>query len=1511
MKSSIKALAYILLLVLISAIVFAVPARPGVHTFEQPDGTTFKGYLKGDENNHWYETIDGYLIEQVGDWWIYNVPSDSGDGSQRLASSFNSASDAATYVEENRELVVGYTSPKKAGAIESSAIMEVPSASVLKSSSPKERSSSAKSQTKQYISSPTGEQKVVVILVNFTDKTQNASNTPAYFWNMLFNTSNPYSMASYYNEVSYGQISFTGVIAGNKWYQSANSLAYYGGDCSDVGSDDCFGPIYELTREAVQLADADINFANYDSDSDDVVDHVIVIHAGYGQEYSYVANDIWSHRWYIDYPYGEEVDGKYVLGYTMNPEYGKVGVFAHEMGHDIGLPDLYDTDTGAYVVGKWDLMDYGSWAGPGDDGSVPTHLSSWSKILLGWLIPTSITSESPRTYYVDYLAANAEAYIVNTSLIAAQDEYFIVENRKKASFDAYIPEEGIVIWHIDNYFAGEDGLSFNDINAYSIKGVIPENTSTINDAAFSSNDGKQYFNSTSIPNSSTNFAFFTNISIYVNSSEAASMKVDFFGGDDDSDGVPNAQDLCPTVAGSALYNGCIPTQINSITVTPDNFICALNGDSSDLNRNLALVVNITNSTPITVSTNLSSVGLNSIYNLTYLNNKWNLTAAVLNTALYQFAQANIVLNVRDTLGTPVVGQNFTAVLLYNMTTPPTINNCERQGGAATVFCNITNFSNVNFIIEIEKNGSSTCNGQELPWNNTFQKVITINFTSIDMSSPTIGQRLQNLGSAIRPNITSPGQFGDSYIYVNSSAIQELNSSARITFYGLPFSQQPNVIGDGITVNSFALNTPYYIPSPIEMWIPNSNFTFTVGHFSQYNITDNIKPKINITAPTSGQQFSTSTVRLNVTVNGTGTQLYNITYKIDGVQVFSVSNANIFSQCHALSPSWDAVYCNYTATSLSAGTHNLTVIATDLGGSAGNTNTSSITFTTAGLYLTVHSPVEGNYYNSHSILVNLTSNGETFWLNHTNGSSIIPYTVPAYLSFKETTNPSSPSFLIIKTNNSESEEASSAVSFFVDTTAPRAVFTASTQTIYVGQNVSFYSAASDALVWINQSWNFGDGKTNFSNASTVSKTYNLAGTYTVNLTVKDRAGNTNSSIMAITVSNSYMTSTGTVPIVYPDASSTIINLNSTEVGYAVPNITATGNLTVPIIAIYGNVSPDTAINATSALSKIIKYLEINLSNTSWNDAGNSANVTFYIPNATLNELGLSPTDVTTFRYSAGTWTELATRVVDSTVDPLIFSFTTNHFTLFSIGKKTSSTPPSGGGGGGGTVFKAVSLNFTDGVSYIYDSKQGKQYSFTVGNIQKNLKIQTVASELVSFMLSSPMNFFQLGAGESMDFDFDADGDTDAIITLSAIDGKTIDFIVELPSLVPTQTIKEEKPSAKAITADVVKETVVENKQAAAAIAENSEVIVNSSTQPNSKNSIMISPAVKIGGIIILVIVIAVLIITVFKAIKEMPKQPPKQNIIQTQTTNTQATNKSNQNSEIDEYKKKLEEINKQL
>ncbi|KGP91473.1 protease [Pontibacillus chungwhensis BH030062] len=285
--------------------------------------------------------------------------------------------------------------------------------------------------------------KVLVLAIDFPDY-PTSSITPAetdmyydeypnkHFEDMLFGEEgwtgpegeNYVSMKQYYEKQSGGSYTVDGEVAG--WYTASQPAAYYGGN--DPAPDGNDARPRSLVYEALVAAGADPNvdlseydvWDRYDYDGDGVyaepdgiIDHLMVIHAGVGEEAgggTLGKDAIWSHRWnfgesIVAVPGGTSNSDRFggVLGaydYTIEPEDGAVGVFIHEFGHDLGLPDEYDTQyTGkGEPVSYWSIMSSGSWAGK-LPGTMPTGFSPYMKEMLqanhggNWLSGTTLDAE--------------------------------------------------------------------------------------------------------------------------------------------------------------------------------------------------------------------------------------------------------------------------------------------------------------------------------------------------------------------------------------------------------------------------------------------------------------------------------------------------------------------------------------------------------------------------------------------------------------------------------------------------------------------------------------------------------------------------------------------------------------------------------------------------------------------------------------------------------------------------------------------------------------------------------------------------------------------------------------------------------------------------------------------------------------------------------------------------------------------------------------------------------------
>jgi immune inhibitor A len=283
----------------------------------------------------------------------------------------------------------------------------------------------------------TGTLKALVILVDFSDNQK--STAKSHYEDLLFSsgTHSTGSMHDYFKESSYGALSIVGEVLG--WYRMPQPYAFY------VDNQNGFGTypknVQKLIEDAVDAANVDVNYANYDSDGDGYVDALFIVHSGVGAETTGRTDQIWSHRWSIS---DRTLDGVKIRDYTCEAEDGKIGLFCHELTHVFNIPDLYDTDYSSRGIGRWCLMAGGSW---NNNGLTPSQPSAWVKKTLGWVSPTNVTSDQSGVSLVD-IETNAKMYRLWTGGSTGK-EYFLVENRQKKGFDSHLPSSGLAIWHID------------------------------------------------------------------------------------------------------------------------------------------------------------------------------------------------------------------------------------------------------------------------------------------------------------------------------------------------------------------------------------------------------------------------------------------------------------------------------------------------------------------------------------------------------------------------------------------------------------------------------------------------------------------------------------------------------------------------------------------------------------------------------------------------------------------------------------------------------------------------------------------------------------------------------------------------------------------------------------------------------------------------------------------------------------------------------------------------------
>ena len=431
----------------------------------QPDGLAVTIQLLGDENFSWYQTVDGaLLVREEATYYIARI-----ENNELVSTGILAHDECDRTAEENAAIAAQDKDKFFAQA----------------NNSVRSRRNAIARLDRTEFSPHMGEIHIPIILFNYNDMQftlGDGDKAKLYeVFEEYFNgeTKTPYtvetrfqgysSVRQYFVDASNGK--FTPVFDLYGPYEASHEHYYYG---------KASGRTSYMLKEAIRLADPDIDFSKYDSNNDGNVDLVYILYAGTGANLSGNRDDVWPACWYGKSFATQENKTINVIGVAnelaTNNYFGEairagIGVFCHEMSHGLGLPDLYwtlnykpvdvdgNTDFDNCGPEEWDIMDGGENL---YNGMWPCQYTAWEREYMGWVDNEELTEAQNIT--VAPFNKGGKSYRITNP--ADPYEFYTIEHSGYDGWNYYLNKlygSGMLIMHITS---SADGLGMRPNNVY-------------------------------------------------------------------------------------------------------------------------------------------------------------------------------------------------------------------------------------------------------------------------------------------------------------------------------------------------------------------------------------------------------------------------------------------------------------------------------------------------------------------------------------------------------------------------------------------------------------------------------------------------------------------------------------------------------------------------------------------------------------------------------------------------------------------------------------------------------------------------------------------------------------------------------------------------------------------------------------------------------------------------------------------------------------------------------------
>ena len=420
-------------LLLGSGSALAYPHRGEHMVMTQPDGTSVEVVVWGDEFYARVESLDGYtlVLDPVTRWICYaslragwELASTgihfTGDQSITVSGSRN-REDQTRRGRRAQATRHCPGSPALAGQ-ESSREFEPPSNSSGAELLPPSGTATASAPPAEELLGATGSMKGLVVAIDFSDRVGTISQTELdnAFNGATYGDSRG-SVRTWSETISYNMFTVSHQIVA--YMRAAYPTSHYQYGTDYAASTELMKEVFAYIENNIDLTPLGVNGS---------LPSLAVLYAGAVISNGW-ATSLWPHSGCGRYTTSEGVAIRQCylsnLG-TATPL--RLGTHRHELGHALfQWPDTYDYDD--------DSESAGGFAQEEDLPCAPFRM--WA----GWMNVIDISSASQ----VYSLAANGDTCLRYNNPSDSQ-EYFIIEYMKKEGWRASAPDEGLLVWHIDD-----------------------------------------------------------------------------------------------------------------------------------------------------------------------------------------------------------------------------------------------------------------------------------------------------------------------------------------------------------------------------------------------------------------------------------------------------------------------------------------------------------------------------------------------------------------------------------------------------------------------------------------------------------------------------------------------------------------------------------------------------------------------------------------------------------------------------------------------------------------------------------------------------------------------------------------------------------------------------------------------------------------------------------------------------------------------------------------------------